>query len=118
MSDSPSRSGTPSPPTSRPDQGTFRNEEQDFLKSFLPQYCSLLEDLSKVACGPRGLRGTKGRKKDWVIKTVFPKFVSHFDSAGANGPNLDSLKTVWMDLFISIWFANLPPLSGNDEVVL
>jgi len=117
MSDSPSHSDTPSPLTC-PNQGTFRNEEQDFLKAFLPQYCSLLEDLSKVASGPRALKGTKGRKKNWVIEKVFPKFVSHFDSAGSNGPNLDSLKTVHIDLFISMPFVNSPPLSGDGEVVL
>ena len=96
MTDLQSPSGTisKSPPTPRRNQGTFCSEEQDFLKSFLPEYRSLLEDLAKIASGPRGIKGTKGRKKNWVIKTVFPKFVSHFDSAGEGGPNLGSLKIV------------------------
>jgi len=94
MSDLQSHSGTTSLPTPRRNQGTFCDEEQDFLKSFLPEYRPLLEDLAKIASGPRGVKGTKGRKKRWVINTVFPKFVFHFDSAGEGGPNLDSLKTV------------------------
>lgn len=93
MSDSLSHSDIASP-TSRPNQGTFHDEEQDFLKTFLPQYHALLEELSKIASGPRGVKGTKGRKKEWVLKTVFPKFVARFDSAGPDGPNLDSLKQV------------------------
>jgi hypothetical protein len=100
MTDSQSPSGTTSesPPTPRRNQGTFCTEEQDFLKSFLPEYRSLLEELAKIASGPRGTKGTKGRKKSWVIKTVFPKFVSRFDSAGKGGPNLDSLKIVRIHL--------------------
>jgi len=105
MSDLQSHSGTPSP-TSRPNQKAFRDDEQDFLKSLLPQYLSLLEDLGKITSGPRGIKGTKGRKKAWVIKTVFPKFVSRFDSAGQDGPNLDSLKQAWIDLYISRSFFN------------
>jgi len=81
------------------------------LKSFLPQYFSLIEDLSKIASDPRALKGIK----DWIIKTVFPKFVSHFDSAGPNGPSLDSLKTVRIYIFISMPFVNSPPSSGNGH---
>ena len=99
MDDLPSHSGATHPTSeSRPNQGTFHDEEQDFLKTFMPQYHTLLEDLSKISSGPRGVKGTKGRKKEWVLRTVFPKFVARFESAGPDGPNLDSLKQVRIEL--------------------
>lgn len=72
----------------RRDQGEFSKEEKKFLDASLPMYLgtfysSELEDRPK-----------KGDKKDWVLENVYPKFLTNFNSAGPDGPNLDSLSTV------------------------
>jgi hypothetical protein len=78
---------TPLPPE-RPKQGKFSKEETHFLTTHLPAYGALCNQLEKQGTG------AKGRKKDWILVTVYPKFVTRFLSDQKGGPQLQSLQEV------------------------
>jgi hypothetical protein len=63
-------------------QSTFSDEQKEYMLDFLEDY---LASTSSVA---------RGQKSKWITKNVYPKYIDKFDSAGPNGPNLSSLKTV------------------------
>lgn len=73
--------------TGRREQGEFSKEEKKFLDASLPMYLGTFYSPSED-------RPKKGDKKDWVLDNVYPKFLTKFNSAGPDGPNLDSLSTV------------------------
>ncbi|KAF8331825.1 hypothetical protein F5887DRAFT_1081088 [Amanita rubescens] len=52
----------------------------------------LCKSLAQKGTGQRGIKGTKGKKRSWVLDNVYPAFAKHFNSAGPNGPNIVSLK--------------------------
>lgn len=90
-------SDDPSVMTSQPgrrEQSKFRKEETDFLKTHLPAYGVLCDQLAKQATGPRGTGLVKGRKKDWILSKVFPEFIKQFSSDQDDGPQLQSLQAV------------------------
>lgn len=82
------------PLAERPEQGKFSIEETSFLKTYLPTYIALCHRLGQEATGTRGTGSVKGRKKDWIISDVFPKFVEKFSSNQNGGPQLMSLQAV------------------------
>ena len=88
--------GNPSvtPPLERPEQGKFSIEEISFLKTHLDTYRALCHQLGEQGTRPRGTGLVKGRKKDWIISKVFPKFVEKFLSNQNGGPQLSSLQTI------------------------
>ena len=78
----------------RPLQGRFHSDEQGFLRTFLPAYHKFYQSLAQKGTGERGIKGTKGKKRSWVLDNVYPAFAKQFNSAGPNGPNTASLKDV------------------------
>jgi hypothetical protein len=78
----------------RHEQGKFSKDETDFLKSHLPAYGVLCQQLAKQATGPRGTGLVKGSKKDWVLTKVYPEFVKQYSSDQNGGPQLQSLQAV------------------------
>ena len=81
----------------RPKQGKFSKEETDFLKTQLPAYGALHHQLEEQEVG-----SVKGRKKDWILSEVYPKFVKQFLSDQNGGPQLQSLQAVSYLLWHSI----------------
>jgi hypothetical protein len=81
------------PLSERPKQGKFSKEEIDFLKTHLPDYGALCHQLEEPEAGP-GLGSVKGRKKDWILSEVYPRFVKRFLSDQNGGPQLHSLQEV------------------------
>ena len=67
--------------SARPTQGTFTNDEQDFLRKYLDEYLAIEAD-------------KKGDKKRWVKTHVYGKFITEFKSDRPEGPNLSSLLDV------------------------
>ena len=82
------------PQVERPEQGKFSIEEIIFLKTHLPAFGALCQQLAEQATGPRGTGVIKGRKKDWILSKVFPEFVKQFSSDQSGGPQLQSLQAV------------------------
>jgi hypothetical protein len=87
-------------PVERLAQGAFTQVKTTFLKKHLPNYLTRIEDLMKVGTGPKIITGTKGNKKAWVEQTVYPTLLAEFGSAREGGPNLESLKTVSLNLSV------------------
>lgn len=83
---------TPQP--ERHEQEKFSKEETNLLKSYLPSYEILCQQLRKKASGPRGTGLVKGQKKAWILSHVFPEYVKQFSSDQKDGPQLQSLQTV------------------------
>ena len=93
----PASSDNPSIVTPQPErleQGKFNREETNFLKTHLPAYGTLCQQLGKQATGPKGTGSVKGRKKDWILSKVFPEYVKRFSSDQDGGPQLHSLQAV------------------------
>jgi hypothetical protein len=82
------------PQPERPEQGKFSIEETNFLKTRLPAYGALCQQLREKSTGPRGTGSVKGCKKDWILSEVFPEFVKQFACDQNGGPQLQSLQTV------------------------
>jgi len=94
VSDTPAASSVMTPQPVRHKQGKFSKEETNFLKTHLPAYGALCEQLGKQGTGPRGTKAVKGCKKDWILSKVFPQFVKQFSSKQNDGPQLQSLQAV------------------------
>ena len=90
-------SATPLP--EQPKQGKFSKEEIDCLKTHLPAYVALCHQLEERETGPGSV---KGRKKNWILSEVYPKFVTQFLSDQSGGPQLQSLQEVSCLLWHSI----------------
>ena len=78
----------------RPMQRRFNDDEQGFLRTYLTAYRDFYQSVTKQGAGKRGIKGSKGKKKQWVLDNAYPAFAKHFNSAGPNGPNIASLKEV------------------------
>ncbi|KAF5324015.1 hypothetical protein D9611_008445 [Ephemerocybe angulata] len=74
---------------------TFNDDEISYLKAGLPAYNALLTTLQADAQGERGLKGKKGRKKDWIHKNIAPKFIDKFSLDAADGPPLAVVRDKW-----------------------
>ncbi|KAG6818326.1 hypothetical protein H0H93_005979 [Arthromyces matolae] len=100
----------PEPSIARHDQKIFTKEEKAFLKDYLEKYadkCARLQSQAKP--GVRGTAGIVGAKGEWVLKHVYPEFVKRFNSAGPDGPNLESLKEK-----LKRWFSNNHKATGEQ----
>jgi len=107
----PASSDNPSiliPQLERPEQGKFNREETNFLKTYLPAYEALCQQLSKQGTGSKKIASVKGLKKDWVISKVFPEYVKQFSSEQNGGPQLQSLQAVSYVLTCAKIIAELP----------
>lgn len=81
------------PPTARPPQGVFTEGERDWINSnWVPEFRAYAKTLPKQ--GTRGIKGSKGKKKAWVMEKVYPAYVKQHNSEGPGGPSLESLKYV------------------------
>lgn len=77
-----------------PLQSHFNDDKQGFLRTFLLTCHEYYQMLAKQGTGKWGVKGTKGKKRNWVLDNVYPAFTKQFNSAGPNGPNIVSLKDV------------------------
>ena len=60
----------------------FTGARKKFLKSMLPEFSGYVPELKGM--GPRGIRGVKGKQKEWIRQHVLEKFVEEFNEQGTN----------------------------------
>jgi hypothetical protein len=80
---------SPSPPSIRPINNPFTQEETTFLQTYLPAFRAYHNTLLQRAEGQRKVKNTKGSQKDWVLQNVFQPFLEKFHVSLTSRVNLD-----------------------------
>lgn len=84
---SPSPPSVDSPPTPAPQiakLGPFSSDQLAYLKTKLPSFNEYRATLAEKGTGQHGLKGVKGRQKDWVQANVYREYVKKFNVTDIN----------------------------------